>query len=82
MKRQLDTLITGARSIGAKFIIGSAGTAGGDRNLQAVRELVEQIAAENSTCTSGWLCSTRRWTELAQEEAGRNKIVPSGRFPS
>src|SRR5580698_5404051 len=46
MKRQLDTLITGSRGIGAKFIIGSAGVAGGDRNLAQVTELVTSIARE------------------------------------
>jgi hypothetical protein len=81
MKRQLNTLITGARSIGAKFIIGSAGTAGGDRNLQAVRELVEQIASENSLHFRMALLHAELDPSFLKKKLAEGKIVPLGPFP-
>jgi hypothetical protein len=81
MKRQLDTLITGARSIGAKFIIGSAGTAGGDRNLEAVRELVEEIAKERSLHFRMALLHAEMDKAYLKRKLAENKIVPLGPFP-
>lgn len=81
MKRQLDTLITGARGIGATFIIGSAGTAGGDRNLQAVRELVEQIAKERGLHFRMALLHCEMDRDYLKRKRAQNKIVPLGPFP-
>ena len=81
MKRQLDTLIAGARSIGAKFIIGSAGTAGGERNLQAVRELVEQIAKETRSALPVALLHAEMEQGLPEEEAGGRQDRPARPVP-
>ena len=45
-KQDLGTLIEGARSIGVPFIMGSAGTAGGDIQVNAVADIVRDIARE------------------------------------
>ncbi|MBM7789787.1 acyclic terpene utilization AtuA family protein [Tenggerimyces flavus] len=81
MKKQLDTLITGARSIGAKFIIGSAGTAGGERNLQAVREIVEEIAQERDLHFRMALLHAELDKDFLKAKRAANKIVPLGPFP-
>ena len=81
MKRQLDTLITGARSIGAKFMIGSAGTAGGERNLQAVRELVEQIAKERDLHFRMALLHAEMSKDYLKRKRAEGKIVPLGPVP-
>ena len=82
MKRQLNTLITGARGIGAKFIIGSAGTAGGERNLAAVRELVEQIAKENDLHFRLALLHAEMDKDWLKKKLAANKIVSLGPFPA
>lgn len=46
IKHDLATLIPSARSIGVPFIIGSAGTAGGDAQVNGVGEIVKEIAKE------------------------------------
>ena len=81
MKRQLDTLISGARGIGAKFIIGSAGTAGGERNLDAVRKLVEQIAAERDLHFRMALLHTEMDKGWLKKKLAADKIVSLGPFP-
>ena len=45
-KRDLTLLITGARSIGAPLLIGTAGTAGAAPHLAATLEIVREVARE------------------------------------
>lgn len=46
VKRDLRIMITGARSIDVPLLIGSCGGSGGNWNLNWVREIVQEIAAE------------------------------------
>jgi hypothetical protein len=45
VRRDLRIMLLGARKLGIPLLIGSAGTAGADAQLQLVREIVEEIAA-------------------------------------
>jgi hypothetical protein len=81
MKRQLDTLITGSRGIGAKFIIGSAGVAGGDRNLAQVTELVTSIARERDLHFKLATLHTDLDPEFLKKKLAAGKIRPFGAFP-
>src|SRR3954471_11552089 len=45
IRRDLRLMLKGARRIGVPLLIGSAGTGGGDIQLEIVRELVNEIAA-------------------------------------
>ncbi|HWI14863.1 MAG TPA: acyclic terpene utilization AtuA family protein, partial [Burkholderiales bacterium] len=45
VRRDLALMLIGARKLGVPLLIGSAGTAGADAQLQLVREIVEEIAA-------------------------------------
>lgn len=47
VKRDLRLMLLGARRIGVPLLIGSAGTAGGDINVDWMVEIVREIAAEH-----------------------------------
>ena len=81
VKRQLDTLITGARSIGAKFIIGSAGRAGGDMNLENVRKMVEDIAKERNLHFRLAVIYAELDKSYLKKRLAAGKIRPLGPFP-
>jgi rRNA processing protein Gar1 len=48
IKRDLQLMLLGARKAGVPLLIGSAGTAGGMPHVAAVKEVVEEIAAEEN----------------------------------
>ncbi|HSQ03816.1 MAG TPA: acyclic terpene utilization AtuA family protein, partial [Burkholderiales bacterium] len=46
VRRDLRIMLRGARRAGIPLLVGSAGTAGADAQLQLVRDMVEEMAAE------------------------------------
>ena len=48
IRRDLRLMLIGARKLGVPLLIGSAGTAGADRQLEIFRDLVTEIAAEEN----------------------------------
>lgn len=70
VKRDLELLLAGARTLGVPFITGSAGGAGGDAHVEGTAQLARQIARERglgfrlatirASVTADWLVQKHR----------------------
>jgi hypothetical protein len=78
VRRDLRLMLLGARKLGIPLIIGSAGTAGADGQLQFMRELVEEIAAEEKLSFRLALIHSEQDKEYLRKKlrAGRIKPLP------
>ena len=80
-QQDLSTLIEGAQSIGVPFIMGSAGTAGGDLQVNSVADIVQEIAkAKGLKFRLALLRSEMEKSYLASKLA-QGKVRPLGPVP-
>jgi hypothetical protein len=78
IRRDLRLMLLGARRLGIPLIVGSAGTAGADVQLQSMRELVEEIAAEEKLSFKLALIHSEQSKDYLRGKlrAGRIKPLP------
>ena len=80
-KQDLGTLIEGARSIGVPFIMGSAGTAGGDVQVDAVAEIVRGIARDKGLSFRLALLRCELDKPYVKAKLAEGKVAPMGPVP-
>ena len=80
-KQDLGTLIEGARSIDVPFIMGSAGTAGGDIQVDAVADIVRDIARAKGLSFRLAVLAVRGRQVLLEGEARRGQGRADGAGP-
>ena len=81
-KQDLGTLIEGARSIGAPFIMGSAGTAGGDVQVDAVADIVRDIARNKGLSFRLALLRCEVDKSYVKTKLAEGMVAPMGPVPA
>ena len=81
-KQDLGTLIEGARSIGVPFIMGSAGTAGGDIQVNAVADIVRGIARDKGLGFRLALLRCELDQSYVKTKLAEGKVAPMGPVPA
>jgi len=81
VKRDLKLMLLGAKRLGIPLIVGSAGTAGGDINLQWVRDIIEEIASENNLHFTLAVIHSEQTKEYIRKKLAEGKIKPLGLVP-
>ena len=81
-KQDLGTLIEGARSIGAPFIMGSAGTAGGDIQVDAVADIVRDIARDKGLSFRLAVLRCEVDKSYVKAKLAEGKVAPMGPVPA
>lgn len=76
VKRDLRLMLLGARELDIPLLIGSCGTAGGDPHLALVRDIVEEIAADESLSFKLALIHAEQDKDWIAEQWRQRNIAP------
>lgn len=74
--RDLRVILRGGRRLGVPVLIGSAGTAGGQPHLEALRDLVIEIAREEGLSFKLAVISAEQSRDLILQKLQQGKITP------
>jgi hypothetical protein len=80
-KRDLRLMLLGARRLKVPLFIGSAGTAGGDINLQFTYEILKEIAAEEGLSFKLALIHSEQGKEYLKRRLREGRIAPLNNAP-
>ena len=82
IESDLEKVLIAATELGVPLIIGSAGTAGSDRQLDFVVQIVKKLAKKNSLQFNLVLVSTQISPDKVIAAKSRGKLVPLGQIDS
>jgi len=81
IKRDLRLMLRGARRIGVPLLVGSAGTAGGDLQLDIVRGILEEIAGEEKLSFRLALIHAEQGKDYLKRRLREGRIKPLSPAP-